>query len=118
MQLFINLLTLSLTALVAWFFFGRREEEVVSAKGKVEILVKGGYQPSVIQVKQGEAISLQFTRQDESSCLEEVVIPQLSIRQYLPMNKTTEITIKPTEAGTIPFQCGMGMFHGKIEVTT
>lgn len=116
MNIIVNTLVTLLAAAVAWFFFGRKEDEAVSAEGTIDILVKGGYHPASIKIKRGRPVTLRFTRQDPSSCVEEVVIPEFSIRQFLPMNTPTEIEITPQKTGVIPFQCGMGMVHGKIEV--
>lgn len=116
MKWLLNIFILALASGVAWFFFGKRDEEAVSAEGVIDITVKGGYHPAAIRIKRGRTTTLRFTRQDPSSCVEEVVIPEFSIRQFLPMDTPTEIKITPKKTGTIPFQCGMGMIHGKIEV--
>jgi plastocyanin domain-containing protein len=100
----------------AWFFLARRDEEATVTSGKIKIVVDGGYHPAAIRVPAGQVTVLQFFRKDPSDCVQEVVIPELKIRQFLALNQTTDVTIKPTQPGTIPFQCGMGMIHGKIEV--
>lgn len=116
MDLVINSIVIVAAIATTWFFFGRRDEEAVSAQGKIDIIVKGGYHPAAIKVKVGKTTTLRFIRRDPSSCVEEVVIPQFNIRQFLPMDTPTEVAITPKEPGTVPFQCGMGMVHGKIEV--
>lgn len=99
-----------------WFFLMKKEKVTEVLKDEVEIEVKGGYSPGVISVPSGKPTRLNFTRRDESSCLEEVVIPEFKIRKFLPMNKTVSIEIKPSEKGEFKFECGMNMFHGKIIV--
>lgn len=116
MELLINILVLAFMVLTAWFFLGRRDEEATVAKGKIKIVVDGGYHPAAIRVPAGVTTTLRFLRREDSDCVEEVVIPELKIRQFLPLNKETAIQITPKKPGVIPFQCGMGMIHGKIEV--
>ena len=94
----------------------KKESKAIDVENEVFITVDGGYKPDVISVKKGKSVTLKFHRKDESSCLEEVVIPDFNIRKYLILNETTEITITPNEAGEYEISCGMNMFHGKIEV--
>ncbi|MBI2620740.1 cupredoxin domain-containing protein [candidate division WWE3 bacterium] len=114
--LIVNIIGAALIVLVLWFFLMKHEDKGVVADGAVEILVEGGYKPSAITVKRGNEIALKFHRKDKSSCLEEIVIPDFGVRQYLELGKTTEVKITPTKTGFFGFSCGMGMFHGKIKV--
>ncbi|MBI2033224.1 MAG: cupredoxin domain-containing protein [Candidatus Levybacteria bacterium] len=102
---------------VYWFFLHKKDEEAVTVNsGQVDIAVKGGYSPGVISIPKDKQTILNFIRRDESSCLEEVVIPEFKIRKYLPLNKSTSIVVKPKKSGTFEISCGMNMFHGKIMV--
>jgi plastocyanin domain-containing protein len=76
-----------------------------------------GYSPSTVEAKVGEALVLRFTRKTKSSCLEQVVFPDLKITKELPLDKPVEIAVKAEKAGKIPFQCGMAMVFGKVNVT-
>ena len=98
-----------------WFFL-MKNEKAVEVKDSADILVKGGYVPSVISIPVGKTTKLNFKREDESSCLEEVVLSDFKIRKFLPLNKITTLEITPEKAGEFPFSCGMNMFHGKIVV--
>ena len=98
-----------------WYFL-MKNEKAIEVKDSVDILVKGGYVPSVISIPLGKTTKLNFRREDENSCLEEVVISDFKIRQYLPLNKTVSLEITPKNTGEFPFSCGMNMFHGKIKV--
>lgn len=110
----VTILGLFLISFIYWFFFGKKEE--IKAKGKTTIIVKGGYKPSSIIVKEGKPITLKFIREDPNSCLEEVVFPDFKIKKYLPINEEVDITINPKEKGEIKFHCGMHMYEGKIIV--
>ena len=81
-----------------------------------KIVVKGGYKPDVIKVRKGQPTTLKFHRKDESSCLEEIVIPDFNIREHLTLNETTDIIVNPDEPGEYEISCSMNMFHGKIKV--
>lgn len=117
MNILINLIGIALIILTYWFFLTKKESEAIEVKDTVTIVVEGGYKPNIIKIKKGKSVSLKFYRKDESSCLEEVTIPDFGIRQYLKLNETTEIVIIPEKIGKYNFSCGMNMFHGKIVVT-
>lgn len=76
-----------------------------------------GYAPKEIAAKAGETLTLRFVRKVDSSCLEEVVFPALSIKRELPVGKPVDIVIKADKPGEIKFQCGMAMLFGKIVVS-
>ena len=116
MKQIINLIGLAAMGLVAWFFWGKREEVTVVAGDEVTIEVAGGDKPAKITVKRGKSVTLKFHRTDPSDCLAEVVLTDFKIRQALPLNETTAIRLKPEKAGEYDFACGMNMFHGKLKV--
>lgn len=100
-----------------WFFLKKKKVRPVAvAGGAVEIVVDGGYSPSAISIPVGKPATITFFRKDPSTCLEEVVLADFKIRQYLPLNKKVSVTITPKQSGEFPFACGMNMFHGKILV--
>ncbi len=76
-----------------------------------------GYSPSSVDAKKGESLVLRFTRTTKSDCLAQVVFPDQSITRDLPLNTPVEIAIKADKPGKIPFQCGMAMVHGSVNVT-
>lgn len=100
-----------------WFFLMKKQEKTVEVlTDSVDIIVQGGYSPNVISIKKDKMTTLNFIRQDPSSCLEEVILPDFKIRKYLSLNKPTPIQITPEKTGTFEISCGMNMFHGKIIV--
>lgn len=103
-----------LIGFIWWFFFGKREP--VKIDGFVDILVSGGYTPSVIEIKRNSVTTLKITRKDSNPCLEEFVLSDFKVKKYLPINEEVKITIKIPKRGVYMFQCGMNMFHGKIIV--
>jgi plastocyanin domain-containing protein len=107
--------TISLFA-IYWFFFGKKENAVTVDKS-ITITVDGGYKPRSIHLTLNKKTILVFIRKDPNPCLEELLIPDLKIKRYLPMHTPVTVTISPAKPGTYDFHCGMNMFHGKIEIT-
>ncbi len=110
----------TLIALTLWYFFGpKKRARAGSAEGgaqTVRIVVKGGYSPDVIEVKQGVPLRLDFYRDETSSCSEEVVFSDFGISRALPAFKTTSIEFTPDRSGEFTFTCGMRMLRGKLIV--
>ena len=83
----------------------------------VAIKVSGGeYQPASFNVKKGESVRLQFTRDEKATCGDVLVIPALKINEPIPVNKVVSVDITPDKTGDIEFTCGMNMMKGKIVV--
>lgn len=99
-----------------WFFLMKKDKEI-SASGSIDVIVDGGYSPSLLSVKKGQKVILNFLRKDENQCLEEILFPDFKIKKYLPLNTVVPIEIKPEKAGEYGFVCGMNMFHGKVVVS-
>lgn len=98
-----------------WFFLFKNEKEV-KVNGSVDIVVNGGYSPSLISAEAGKEIVINFLRKDSNSCLEEIVFPDFKIKKYLPLNKRVSIKLNPSKKGEYSFRCEMNMFHGKVVV--
>lgn len=111
---------LAAIAWVNWYFlFAKRPAVAAALAGglqKVDILVRGGYDPGVVRVKRGVPVQLVFDRQETSSCSEEVVLPAFGIRRFLAPFERTVVELTPTEPGTFDISCGMSMLHGKLIV--
>ncbi len=98
-----------------WFFLMKKEKEVV-VENEVDVVVEGGYSPEMISIPKGKLTKINFIRKDPGSCLEEVVLGDFRIRQYLPLNEKVTVEITPQNTGEYTYSCGMNMFHGKIIV--
>ncbi|HQU81800.1 MAG TPA: cupredoxin domain-containing protein [Pyrinomonadaceae bacterium] len=85
--------------------------------GATKITVsKNGYEPTSIDAKKGEKMTLAFYRADTENCGGEVVFPKLKITKKLPVGETVLVEITPTESGELAFACGMDMLKGKVLV--
>ena len=120
-EIIVTLVGLGLAAFVVWYFFfsARQTASAVSSSGgvqEVDITVKGGYSPDVIEVERGKPVQLSFYRDEENSCSEEVLFPDFNIRRNLPAFKTTLVELVPQQPGRFDFTCGMGMLRGSLVV--
>ncbi|MCI1187564.1 cupredoxin domain-containing protein [Hymenobacter sp. DH14] len=117
----VTLFGLALAGFVVWYFFfsSRPVASAMSSSGgvqEVDITVKGGYSPDVIEVERGKPVRLNFYRDEENSCSEELLMPDFNIRRGLPAFKTTGIDLLPQQPGRFEFTCGMGMLRGSLLV--
>jgi plastocyanin domain-containing protein len=120
-QIIVTLVGVGLLAFVGWFFFlapHRVAAAVSSSAGvqQVDIVVKGGYSPNVIEVEHGKPVQLNFYRDEEGTCSEELLLPDFNIRRDLAPFKTTAIEFLPKQVGTFEFTCGMHMLRGSLIV--
>ncbi|RKH23245.1 copper transporter [Corallococcus praedator] len=84
---------------------GRRENGV----HVVELAVtEKGYEPSPVQLKQGEPVKLVVTRKTDMTCATELVMDEYKIDTKLPLNTPVEIAFTPSQSGTLRYGCAMG----------
>jgi plastocyanin domain-containing protein len=108
---------------VNWYFFlAERRNQAVEAKvgatgvQQVVIRVEGGYSPARVRLRAGQPARLVFDRREDASDSEEVVIPELGIRRFLPAHQRTGIDLPIAKAGTYEFTSGMGLLRGSLVV--
>lgn len=110
----------ALIGLVLWYFFGPKERirAAMGAAGvqQIKVVVKGGYSPDLVVVRQGQPVRLDFYRDETASCSEQVRFPEFGIARDLPAYKTTSIEFTPDRPGEFTFTCGMNMIRGKLVV--
>lgn len=83
---------------------------------EIEVVVDGGYKPSVIEVAADESVRLKFVRKEYTPCTKQVVFPSLGITRELPVGEAVVIDIPPQKSGEVAFRCGMNMVKGKLTV--
>jgi len=119
-QVAVTLVGIAAIAWVLWYFLLSRGRAVVAplTEGvqEVHVTVKGGYTPDTIVVQAGRPVRLQFYRAETADCSERVVFDQFGIDAALPAFRTTTVEFTPTEAGEVPFRCGMNMLKGLVVV--
>ena len=114
-KIIVTMLGLTSIAFTYWFFFMKKEKEILASE-KIDIIVEGGYSPNVISIPKGKTTKINFIRKDPNNCLEEVVLGDFKIKKYLPLNQKVTIELTPQKEGEFKYSCGMNMFHGKIIV--
>ncbi len=89
-----------------------------SAAGVQEhtIDVGGEFTPASVTLKAGQPARLHFRRGDKATCADEIVFPDLNIRQKLAANQTVTIDVPAQQARTLNFACGMDMMKGSVVV--
>ena len=84
--------------------------QIVDGKQIVNMTVSGyTYTPYQFTVVQGVPVEWQIDGGNAVACAQVLVMPKLGISKYLSPQGITTITFTPTETGTIPFSCAMGM---------
>src|SRR5215470_67394 len=117
----ITVLLVSLAAFggLGWFFFAPRKAhaaQLADGVQRVEVVVRGGYRPDVIRVRQGVPVELVFDRQESGDCTSRVVFGDFALSAALPAYQQTTVRLEPSEAGEFGFACGMNMIHGTLIV--
>lgn len=83
---------------------------------KINVTVAGGYQPEVVNLKQGIPAEITFTRTKEQGCLDVVHSKDLNFEKQLPLNVAQTVNIDTDKTGEFNFSCGMDMFGGKVVI--
>lgn len=122
-DLFIAAIAVVLAIIATWltlrFFFAKREGTAAKQEQgmqSADIIVKGGYEPSLITMKPGVPITLHFDRQETGECTSHVVFSDLGLDAMLPGNEHTDVYLPALAPGDYPFACGMNMVHGMLRV--
>lgn len=74
-----------------------------------------GYSPDTLRVKVGAPVKWIITSESSFTCASSLVIPSLNVRKSLKKGENI-IEFTPTQQGTIPYSCSMGMYRGTIIV--
>lgn len=89
---------------------GAPTAQVIDGKQIVQMTVSGySYSPNQFSVVQGVPVEWQVDGRNAAGCGQVIVMPTLGITKYLVKDGITTISFTPTETGTIPFNCSMGM---------
>lgn len=119
-DLLVVLGSLVLIGLTIWWFFAKESTQqtahIENGLQRATITVQGGYRPEVITLKKDLPAELVFLRKDSSSCLEEIIFPELGIQKKLSLRHKNRIDIPALKPGEYGYSCGMRMYHGKLVV--
>jgi plastocyanin domain-containing protein len=107
-------------AWVLWYFLWSRGEgvraEARDGVQRVEVRVKGAYDPDTVVVEAGRPVRLEFYRDETNACSEVLVFEPFGIHRELPAFQTTAVEFTPREPGEYEFTCGMNMMRGRVVV--
>jgi hypothetical protein len=78
---------------------------------RVEVAA-AGFQPSRVEL--GDDHRIVFRRTSDATCATAVAFPDLGVEKQLPLNADVTVELPPTAKGELTFQCGMGMYRGKV----
>ena len=111
----------ALIGLIIWWFFGNfqkssQQADLANGRQEGQVVVKGGYEPEVLYLKQCVPAEVTFKMEDKTACLSHVVFSSLGVDKDLSKEKLAKVQIPTDKAGEIDYACGMDMFHGKIVV--
>lgn len=98
---------------------GRRRVHARLGEGgfqEMEIVVKGGYVPDVIEVRRGIPVRLYFRREEDTPCSQRVIFSEFHVSSTLPAYQTTPVCFIPTRCGEFLFTCAFGMYVGRLVV--
>ncbi len=101
------------------FAAARNNSAIKVVAGVQQILIEikpNGYSPNRVQVKAGVPVQLTLQTKDTYSCASSFVLKAFNIRMQLGPTDTQIATFTPTQKGTYPFTCSMGMYTGVLEV--
>ena len=85
-------------------------------KKEIQVVVTDkGFEPSEIQVKKGDDVTLVFTRRTDQTCATEIVVGDGKARATLPLDQPVRVALGTVVAG-VKFGCGMGMLEGAVVV--
>lgn len=83
---------------------------------EVRMAVNGlDYEPSVLTVTAGQKVRWVVDATNAAGCAHSLISPRIGVRTVLRSGENI-IEFTPTERGTIPFSCSMGMTSGEFRV--
>ncbi|MEU7864446.1 heavy metal translocating P-type ATPase [Nonomuraea sp. NPDC049141] len=112
-------ISVALLGFLGWYFFGPRKSSLAELRDgvqEIEIVVRGGFSPDIIRVRQGTPVRLTFNRRESGDCTSRVVFADFGASQALPAFAKTTVELLPGDAGEYGFACGMNMVHGRLIV--
>lgn len=79
-------------------------------------VTENGFEPAVVTVKKGEAVTLVITRRTEATCATEAVFAETGQNYPLPLNQDVRIPIATDGEKTLHYACSMDMYKGQVVV--
>jgi hypothetical protein len=80
----------------------------------IDIIVRGGYRPAMIDAQAGVPLRLIFHREETEACSERVVFSSPRIDRHLAPGVPTVVDLPAQPVGEVRYTCGMGRYRGRI----
>lgn len=97
---------------------GAIKPQIVNGKQIIKMKASGyTYTPNKFTIVEGIPVEWQIDGRGAAGCGKVIVMPTLGISKYLSQEGITTIEFTPTQTGTIPFNCSMGMMTRGSEFT-
>ena len=74
-----------------------------------------GYSPNKFTLQKGKKVRWIVNSTSPYSCASSIIVPKYNIERDLKSGENI-IEFTPTETGTIPFSCSMGMYRGSFQI--
>jgi len=88
----------------------KKDQQIVEMR-----VTNSGFSPSTLRIKKDVPVKWIVKGDQLSGCTNKIIVPSLKISKSLRAGDNI-IEFTPTEAGTIPFSCWMGMVKGRFVV--
>lgn len=75
-----------------------------------------GFEPAVIDVKQGDTVVLVMTRTEEATCATEAHFEETGRKVDLALNEPQRVEIPTSSKGTVHYACAMNMWKGEVRI--
>lgn len=89
-------------------------------KGQIQVvevaLTDRGYMPPKVVLTKGIPVEVTVKNEEARGCIQAFVIPDLEVRENIPLGGSIKISFTPQKAGKIGFTCSMGMYYGEFIV--
>jgi hypothetical protein len=82
----------------------------------IEVVIDHGYHPQAIVARAGVPLRVVFRRRDTDDCTDRVVFSSPHIDRRLARGSATTIFLPAQPPGEVRFTCGMGRYHGQIQL--
>ena len=98
------LVAAALIGLIIWWFFGNfqkssQQADLANGRQEGQVVVKGGYEPEVLYLKQGVPAEVTFKMEDKTACLSHLVFSSLGVDKDLSKEKLAKVQIPTYKAG-------------------
>lgn len=105
-----------LAVAAALFAWGCAQQGAAGPRTVKIAVTDRGFEPQEITVQQGRPVTLLVTRKVDATCVKEIVIQDVGVRQELPLNQEVAVSFTPEKRGELRYACPMDMVAGTITV--